>query len=43
MFCDKYDGDDGCYGMRFPVEFELAVRCLYKEGKGGLADEHESR
>ena len=43
MFCDKYYGDYGYYATRYPVEYDFAVKCSYKEAKVALADEHVSR
>lgn len=40
MFCDKYYGDYGYYATRYPVEYDFAVKCSYKEAKVALADEH---
>lgn len=42
MFCDKYYGDYGYYATRYPVEYDFAVKCSYKEAKVALADEHVS-
>ena len=42
MFVDKYYGDYGYYATRYPVEYDFAVKCSYKEAKVALADEHVS-
>lgn len=43
MSVDKYFGDYGYYATRYPVEYDFAVKCSYKEAKVALADEYVSR
>lgn len=43
MSVDKYFGDYGYYATRYPVEYDFAVKCLYKEAKVALADEYVLR
>ena len=42
MFVDKYYGDYGYYATRYPLEYDFAVKCSYKEAKVALADEYVS-
>lgn len=42
MFVDKYYGDYGYYATRYPLEYDFAVKCSYKEAKVALTDEHVS-
>lgn len=43
MSVDKYFGDYGYYATRYPIEYDFAVKCSYKEAKVALADEYVSR
>lgn len=43
MSVDKYFGDYGYYATRYPVEYDFAVKCSYKEAKVALADKYVSR
>lgn len=40
MFVDKYYGEYGYYATKYPVEYDFAVKCSYKEAKATLSDKY---